>query len=204
MIRAAFILSFDRDDSTDYKKLHDSITSLPRVLNWFHYVKSSYILISDTNFVNTLNEDLAPIFGKKSYLLIKLDLMETNGYLPPKAWDWIDRQIIDESVDSVFLQQYRYARRKIQIISEGAKSFKIGKTGQNLEDRLSEPDYDGIYTAIVPLIKDSNPNSISHYESALIDRFIGSDKCDNVKDGDSSEGDRMANSRWYYVYMVWK
>ena len=62
MIRAAYILSFDRDDSVDYQILHKEIINLPRVLNWFHYIKSSYILIANTNYVNRLNEEIKPLF----------------------------------------------------------------------------------------------------------------------------------------------
>lgn len=204
MIRAAYILSFDRDDSVDYQDLHKEIINLPRVLNWFHYIKSSYILIANTNYVNRLNEEIKPLFKDKSYLLVKLDLLESNGFLPQKAWDWIDKQIIAEPVSSARVKQMRQAVKKVAVIAENAQSFKIGKTGIGLDERLAEPDYDGVYKHIVALVRDSNPDVISDYESALIDRFLENEKCDNKKDGEQSENDTMAKANAYYVYLVWR
>ena len=86
MIRCAYILSFDRDDDFDYKKFHQQLIELPIILNWSHYIKSSYILIAKTNYAGNLNKALSPLFGDKSYLLLKIDLLNVDGYLPNRGW----------------------------------------------------------------------------------------------------------------------
>ena len=88
-MRKAYILTFDRDDSRDYSKLHDNITALPEILNWFHYVKSSYILISSIPNATKLNNEIMPIMRNKRYLLIEVNLDNRNGRLPSEAWEWI-------------------------------------------------------------------------------------------------------------------
>ena len=204
MIRCAYILSFDRDDDFDYNKFHQQLIELPIILNWSHYIKSSYILIAKTNYAGNLNKALSPLFGDKSYLLLKIDLLNVDGYLPNRAWEWIDKQIDNMPVNSVFEGQRRVAKQMVSVLIRNAKSFKIGKTGMSLEERFGQEDYANTYTNIAPIVKDSNPETISMYESKLIDSFINDPKCDNRKDGTRSEGDQMANSDFYYVYVVWR
>ncbi len=93
MAKKAYILVFDRDDNMDFMVLHKNITTLPEVTNWFHYIKSSYILISTLSSSTKLNGLLAPFFPKgKSILLIEVNLKNRNGLLVPKAWDWLKSQ----------------------------------------------------------------------------------------------------------------
>jgi hypothetical protein len=135
---------------------------------------------------------------------MKVSLLDVNGYLPQKAWEWIDKQMIMLPVSSIRTNLLRDAKKKVSVISSKAESFKIGKTGMALEERLSKPDYAGKYNHIVSLIKGTNPDIISNYESSLIDTFIEEEKCDNEKDGSQSEGDRMVEAKYYYVYLVWR
>ena len=95
MIRKAYILTFDRDDDYDYKNIHDRIVSLPEVLNWFHYVKSSYILIATVNSATTLNNKLMRIMSNKRFLLIEVNIENRNGRLPQEGWEWLRRHVDD-------------------------------------------------------------------------------------------------------------
>lgn len=95
MGRKAYILSFDRDDSVDYKDFHTKLTSLPEILNWSHYIKSSYILISSELNATVLNKKIVDLFEpnvSKSWLLIEANLNNKNGRLVQKAWDWLNLQ----------------------------------------------------------------------------------------------------------------
>lgn len=87
----AYILTFDRDDERNYAKLHDRIVALPEVLNWFHYVKSSYILIATVSSATILNNKLMQIMPDKRFLLIEVNLENRNGRLPKEAWEWLRR-----------------------------------------------------------------------------------------------------------------
>lgn len=83
-------------------------------------------------------------------------------------------------------------------------SFKIGKSGMTAEERFSEPDYNGEYDGIVEVYASSSADNISRMEASLIECFKNHEKCDNIKDGDSSASDTMASSSEYIVYVVYK
>ncbi|MDE6507378.1 MAG: hypothetical protein K2L04_02805 [Alistipes sp.] len=90
--RFAYILSFDRDDVRDYQKIHREIITMSGIINWFHYIKSSYILISDNSSATEVSRNIRQIMPKKRFLLLRVDLKHRNGLLPQKAWDWIQKQ----------------------------------------------------------------------------------------------------------------
>ena len=83
-------------------------------------------------------------------------------------------------------------------------SFKIGKSGMTAEERFSEPDYNGEYDGIVEVYASSSADNVSRMEASLIECFKNYEKCDNIKDGDSSVNDTMASSSEYIVYVVYK
>ena len=83
-------------------------------------------------------------------------------------------------------------------------NFKIGKSGMTAEERFSEPDYNGTYDNIQVVYESSSADHVSQIEAILIDCFKNNEKCDNVKDGDSSVNDTMASSSEYIVYVVYK
>lgn len=90
--RYAYALMFDRDDQRNYKEKHDQLVTLNCVKNWFHYIKSSYILISDLPTANAVDDELRSIFRDGNYLIVAIDLKNSQGWLPRKAWKWIENQ----------------------------------------------------------------------------------------------------------------
>lgn len=84
------------------------------------------------------------------------------------------------------------------------KKFKIGKTGEKLEDRKNQPDYKDAYDNIDEVYQTSSKDEASAMEAFLIDEYEHLEKCQNKKDGDHSLNDEMADSDTYYVYIVWK
>lgn len=89
-------------------------------------------------------------------------------------------------------------------VVDKCRSFKIGKTSLDLEDRRNEPDYIDTYSNIASLYKSGNKILVSVAESQLIDSFIDHPKCDNTKDGDESLNDSMGDGDVYQVYIVWR
>ena len=83
-------------------------------------------------------------------------------------------------------------------------NFKIGKSGMTAEERFNEPDYNGEYDGIVEVYESTSADNVSKMEASLIDCFKNNEKCDNVKDGDSSVNDTMTSSSVYIVYVVYK
>lgn len=92
MYRRAYILTFDRDDNLDYKAIHEGIVNSQSVINWWHYIKSSYILICNTNNATTIQKEIIDVMPSKRFLLVEVNLQNRNGWLPQEAWDWIKAQ----------------------------------------------------------------------------------------------------------------
>ena len=62
-----------------------------RTENWFHYIKSSYILIARVTGPGQLTKRIKKIMGNKNFLVMEVNLSKRNGWLPEKAWNWIRR-----------------------------------------------------------------------------------------------------------------
>lgn len=103
-----------------------------------------------------------------------------------------------------FAQSQREAMAKIDAIIAECASFKIGKTGETLLDRLNQPDYNDVYTHIVSVFTGAKED-VDDMETYLINTYLNHPKCDNKKDGGASKNDTMAeDADGYHVYVVWK
>ncbi len=103
-----------------------------------------------------------------------------------------------------FAQSQREAMAKIYAIIAECASFKIGKTGETLLDRLNQPDYNDVYTHIVSVFTGAKED-VDDMETYLINTYLNHPKCDNKKDGGASKNDTMAeDADGYHVYVVWK
>lgn len=91
-MKKAFILIFDKDDNINYKEFHDKLITLENITNWWHHLKSCYILITTDN-LTTLNKKILPLLPEnKAFLLIETNLSSYTGKHYPKAWEWIKRE----------------------------------------------------------------------------------------------------------------
>ena len=89
MKQKIYILTFDRDgEGVDYSELHNKIISMPEIIDWFHYIKSSYIIVTNVENATYLNDKLFEIFTIR-YLLVEVKLANSNGRLPKQGWEWI-------------------------------------------------------------------------------------------------------------------
>lgn len=98
MNKYAYALMFDTDDNLDYNDVHKKLTSLPCFYSWFHYLRSSYVLISELD-TNAITQEMIKIIPDKKFLIFRIDLRSRNGWLPKEAWDWIEK--MTSVVDSV-------------------------------------------------------------------------------------------------------
>ena len=93
------------------------------------------------------------------------------------------------------------AQKIVDEIIPNCSSFKIGKTGDTLEDRLN--NYYGEYNHIDSVFL-GGELEVDDMELFLIDKYISHPKCDNKKDGSASGNDTMAeDAEMYKVYIVW-
>ncbi len=93
---------------------------------------------------------------------------------------------------------------KIKSITESCSHFKIGKTGQALDDRFDR-EYCEIYDRIEPIYSSQLKSVVDELEVFLIVFFKASaeydQKCDNKAVGG---GEMDSRSNTYYVYVVVK
>lgn len=91
----------------------------------------------------------------------------------------------------------------INEIADKSDRFKIGKTGETIQDRGNQPDYQE-YENIQSLFESNSSAVISILEKSLINKFKDCPNNDNDKGGRQSLFDKMTNSDSYHLYVVWK
>ena len=91
----------------------------------------------------------------------------------------------------------------IDTIAARCSHFKVGKTGESIQDRGNQPDYQD-YDYIQSLFSNSSKSLVSELESLFINKFKKYRNNDNDKDGAQSINDQMKDSGEYHLYVVWK
>ena len=95
MYNKAYIINFDKGgsfDAFDYKAFHDTLTTAKGVINWWHYLESSYIIITATGVTATnVSDFVMNHMTNKHFFVAELNLKNHNGWLPKEAWDWIKK-----------------------------------------------------------------------------------------------------------------
>ena len=113
-------------------------------------------------------------------------------------------ETIRDASEAIRGLQRGIALSKARSVVEKCSSFKIGKTGETLEQRFAQPDYNGIYQHIDSLYSSTYSIDVDNMERDLLLKYIFHTKCDNMKDGLSSHSDTMRDgAEKYQVYIVW-
>ncbi len=93
MNKKAYIINFDKSgvlDTFDYVKFHNQLTTVKGIFSWFHYLQSSYIIITDKNVMGkNVYDAVSPIMPNKQFLILEVKLKNHYGWLTKEAWDWI-------------------------------------------------------------------------------------------------------------------
>lgn len=89
-MKTIYILTFDRNSTYDYNILHNGIKTDSQIINWWHFLKSSYLLVSTNSSATLLSERIRTYFPNQRFLLTEINLKNHNGWLPKEAWDWIN------------------------------------------------------------------------------------------------------------------
>ena len=88
MKKKAYILTYSREPGNDYSLFHKQLVELPEIITWSHYIKSSYILITEISTATKLNKLILPLMPNNRFLLIEVKLDNRNGRLPVAGWNW--------------------------------------------------------------------------------------------------------------------
>lgn len=86
------IISYDlRGNSKDYQGL---ISAIKEEMNWWHYLESFWML-DTTKSVQELTDKLIQFLDEDDRLIIiDTNTNNYNGFMPQKAFDWIDKRIV--------------------------------------------------------------------------------------------------------------
>jgi hypothetical protein len=91
-----YAILYDRD-MIDTEALHNFISAKDIVHYWWHYIKSCYLIKSDLS-ASEIADALPRSMREGSLLVVEVDLSNSTGWLPDKAWRWIYRRQDEERV----------------------------------------------------------------------------------------------------------
>ena|ERR1035437_4848917 len=93
----AYIINFNKggwNDPFNYKAFHDKLITANGILNWWHHLDCTYIVIVDSNIsAKNIAEYLYQIAPSKEIFVCELNLKNHNGWLSQEAWDWINKNM---------------------------------------------------------------------------------------------------------------
>ena len=86
----AFCISYDlKHPDADYAGLFDVLKGLK---HWWHYLESTWLVVFDGT-PEQLWERLKPHVQPADHLLVIGVTPESTGWLPEKAWNWIEQNV---------------------------------------------------------------------------------------------------------------
>jgi hypothetical protein len=92
MWNKAYILTFDKNDKIGSEDFHNTLSKAEGIETWWHYLESTYILIVKDNITaSNISEYIMKIAPENHFFVSELNLKNHNGWLPEKAWDWINK-----------------------------------------------------------------------------------------------------------------
>jgi len=84
------LVSYDlKKPGKDYSGLYEA---LKKAYGWWHYLESCWLLKTDL-LSQQWFERIKPHMDDNDFLLIIEVTRDYNGWLPQKAWDWINENI---------------------------------------------------------------------------------------------------------------
>jgi hypothetical protein len=90
-----YLVTFDRALGASYKNFHDDFVRHPGIQKWFHYIKNSYIIGTNSLTADEIADHFLKVAQKhnlpKNHLVVRVDLSERQGWLTEDAWNWIEK-----------------------------------------------------------------------------------------------------------------
>lgn len=90
-----YLINYDiKTRDTDKSKFINTVKSAD---GWWHHLKDTWIISTDESLDNW-NEKLRIILNDNdSLLVVDITGKERNGWLPINAWDWLNKNDVDNS-----------------------------------------------------------------------------------------------------------
>ena len=86
----AYSITYDlKAPGRNYESLYEAIKETGK---WWHYLESTWLIITDKTS-RQIWDSLAPTIDKNDLLLIIEIRNDSYGWLPEKAWEWINENV---------------------------------------------------------------------------------------------------------------
>jgi hypothetical protein len=85
-----YAVLYDRD-LVDTEALHRFITKSDLVENWWHHIKTIY-LIKSKHTADEIAEVMPHGIREAGFLVVEIDVSNCSGWLPDRAWRWIGKR----------------------------------------------------------------------------------------------------------------
>lgn len=89
-----YLITYDHTQTVfSLSDIHKTITTNPRVSDWWHYLPNVYI-VSVGLFVHSkqIADAIRTSHNGLKFFVVKIDLSDHNGVLNKDAWDWINKK----------------------------------------------------------------------------------------------------------------
>jgi hypothetical protein len=89
-----YIITYKTNSAFNAVAFHNYIEDLYKkkwITDWWHYIDSAYIVASNQTAEALYNAAAPGMKGIQYVLIIEVDPKNEQGWLPPKAWEWLQK-----------------------------------------------------------------------------------------------------------------
>lgn len=84
-----YLITYDLNKpGQNYNSLYEAIKKIGR---WWHHLDSNWLVETNNNSASQISDILRKEIDKNDNLLVIRVTRDYAGWLPKKAWDWIDQ-----------------------------------------------------------------------------------------------------------------
>ncbi len=92
MSEPTYLIAFDIvDPDLDLKPIKEHIRHSPEFKHWWNYLPGIYLVTTDLD-PDGITERLHGMSNQASFLVIRVNPEDSQGWLPEKSWGWIKRR----------------------------------------------------------------------------------------------------------------
>lgn len=86
-----YLISYDlRAPGRNYDDLYEVLKSAP---SWWHHLESTWVIYTNES-IDSWQQKIKKVIDNNDYfIIIHIDDAEKNGWLPQKAWDWLNNNL---------------------------------------------------------------------------------------------------------------
>lgn len=92
MVDRTYIVTLDAlDPILDFAAVKEAIKGSPHVQAWWNHLPGVFLVTSNLD-ADGVSELLRPHTGRARFLVLAVELAQSEGALPEQGWDWIVRR----------------------------------------------------------------------------------------------------------------